>query len=126
MNPVDIDRPSTWVPWREGICRGCHGGCCMMPVEVLKEDLVGLGLATEDEPQKKTSQRLTRAGVVKSWRASTGLFQLEQQADRSCVFLDPSTRLCTVYEKRPGVCRKFPREMGPRLGYCPRACSHFG
>ncbi len=117
MERVDIDRPSTWVRWREELCGTCHGGCCMMPVEVHFSDLERLGLA--EETPKKTFQRLMKEGVVKTFRAATGLFQLEQQSDRSCIFLHPTKRNCTVYEKRPEVCRKFPREMGPRIGYCP-------
>jgi len=92
-----------------------------MPVEVKASDLVRLGLLSEDETLtslKKPAQRLIREGFVKSFRASTGLFMLEQKSDRSCVFLD-SQRRCTVYEKRPEVCRLFPVYVGPKVGYCP-------
>ena len=33
----------------------------------------------------------------------------------ACMFLDQKTRRCTVYEARPGVCRKFPESS--RCGY---------
>lgn len=92
----------------------------MMPVEVRAEDFVRLGLATEDEAQapKKLFKRLRREGVVKTYRANSGLYQLEQKNGTDCYFLGPD-RLCTVYEKRPGVCRDFPVKVGPRVGWCP-------
>ena len=33
----------------------------------------------------------------------------------ACIFLDPKTRQCTVYEARPHVCRTYPDR--PRCGY---------
>jgi Fe-S-cluster containining protein len=36
-----------------------------------------------------------------------------------CLFLDATTRLCSVYAKRPQLCRDFPMKKGNRHGYCP-------
>ncbi len=116
----DKDRPSTWRRYREGLCRGCLAGCCTMPVEIRADDLVRLGLIGEDELRaspKKIFKRLAREGVLKSYRASTGLFMLVQRSNGDCIFLG-ADRLCTVYERRPGVCREFPK-IGPRPGFCP-------
>ncbi len=33
----------------------------------------------------------------------------------SCMFLDPKTRRCTIYEARPAVCHTYPEV--PRCGY---------
>jgi Fe-S-cluster containining protein len=100
-----------------------------MPVEVEISDLVRLGLVTEDEARgslKRVGRRLEREGIVRSFRAGTGLFLLEQKANRDCIFLGDD-RLCTVYERRPGVCRSFPVGIGPRPGFCPyRPRSHSG
>lgn len=93
-----------------------------MPVEVNADDLIRLGLTTEDEVRsslKKVAKRLMKEKIVKTYRAGTGLFMLEQRQNRDCIFLD-ERRLCTVYEKRPDVCRSFPT-VGPRPGYCPAA-----
>jgi uncharacterized protein len=120
MRRPDVDRPSEWIRYRQALCNGCWAGCCTMPVEVTAQDLVRLGVATEDEARaslKKLAKRLMKEGVVKSYRAGTGLFMLEQKQNRDCVFLGEN-RLCTVYEKRPDVCRKFP-SVGPRPGFCP-------
>jgi uncharacterized protein len=34
---------------------------------------------------------------------------MDQQGNGACVALDPATRLCTIYEQRPSVCRIFSR-----------------
>lgn len=118
---IDIDRPSTWKIYKTGMCDGCFGGCCTMPVEVKLSDLIRLGVTTEDEAassMKKLSKRLHKEGIISSYRQGTELFILTQRHGRDCLYLHPQTRLCTVYEKRPEVCRQFP-SIGPRPGYCP-------
>ncbi len=92
-----------------------------MPVEIKGEDLVRLGLTDIDELEqspKRLAKRLIKQGVLSSYREASGNFMLSQRANDDCYFLDLKTRLCTVYEKRPGVCRQFP-EIGPRPGFCP-------
>ena len=121
MDPVDINLPSTWVRYRSGLCRDCSGGCCTLPVEVDANDLVRLGLAGEDEIQgslKKLAKRLERDGDIIYFRAASGLFTLAQLPNGDCRYLDGQRR-CTVYDRRPEVCRKFPTELGPRLSFCP-------
>lgn len=116
---TDKDRPSSWVPYRPGLCSGCHATCCTMPVEILRSDLDRLGLSTPDEPSnKKIAKRLIKQKILSNYRMGTDLFMLASKPNGDCYFLDSKTRLCTVYEKRPGVCRKFP-EIGPRPGFCP-------
>jgi uncharacterized protein len=116
---TDKDRPSTWVKYRSGLCTGCYGSCCTMPVEVKISDLIRLGVAHEDEiSNKKIAKRLIKEKIVQSYRAGTDLFMLASKPNGDCYFLDSKTRLCTVYDKRPDVCRKFP-EIGPRPGFCP-------
>ncbi len=120
MSSVNQDRPSTWLPYRESSCSTCQAVCCKLPLEVKAPDLVRLGLATEDEANapKRLGKRLVREGVVRSFRAATGLFLLEQTAGGDCLFLGADRR-CTVYEKRPQTCRDFPSLVGPRVGWCP-------
>lgn len=120
---TDKDKPWTWIRYRGGMCEGCHGSCCTMPVEVRAEDLVRLGAATQDEvdiSKKKLAKRLLKEGVIQSYREGTDLFMLGARPNGDCRYLHPQTRLCTVYEKRPEVCRRFP-EIGPRPGFCPRS-----
>lgn len=118
---MDIDRPSTWKKYSLGMCDQCDAGCCQMPVEITFSDLVRLGYATVDEEHssmRKLFRRLHKIGIVSSYREGTGFFMLSQKNHRDCHFLDSKTRLCTVYEKRPDVCRQFP-SIGPRPGFCP-------
>jgi Fe-S-cluster containining protein len=116
----DAQRPSTWVKFRKGLCEGCWGGCCTLPVEVSASDLIRLGLTTEEEAAvslKQLARRLEKERIIQAFNAKSQLFVLEQRYGRDCIFLDRN-RLCTVYEKRPEVCRKFP-SIGPRPGFCP-------
>jgi Fe-S-cluster containining protein len=102
------------------MCDGCWAGCCTLPVEVSVVDLIRLGLTTENEAAdslKKLARRLEREGIIQAYVARTQIFVLEQRGGRDCIFLSRD-RLCTVYEKRPEVCRKFP-SIGPRPGFCP-------
>lgn len=122
---TDKDRPSTWIAYRQGFCAQCNAACCTMPVEVRLEDLIRLGAVTEDEAlgsKRKMLKRLKKDAVVSSYREGTDLYQLQARPNGDCHFLHPETRLCTVYEKRPGVCREFP-SIGPRPGFCPKSAS---
>ncbi len=38
-----------------------------------------------------------------------GVRCMDQRGDGACVALDRATRLCTIYEQRPQVCRDFTR-----------------
>ncbi len=117
----DPDRPSTWTQYRNGLCEGCRAGCCTLPVEVSASDLLRLGVAEPDELEgslKKVARRLMAARIVRSFRATSGLFILEHSPAGECIFLGKVDRRCTVYDKRPDVCRRFP-EIGPRPGFCP-------
>lgn len=119
---IDKDKPWTWIKYKEGMCSGCWGSCCTMPVEVGAADLVRLGIASTDEVEisrKKVAKKLIKKGVVSSYREATDLYMLVQRSNGDCYYLDSKTRLCTVYELRPGVCREFPG-VGPRPGFCPQ------
>jgi Fe-S-cluster containining protein len=119
---ADAQRPSTWIKYRSGLCEGCWAGCCTLPVEVSAFDLIRLGLITEEqaaESLKKVAKDLTARKLIQAYQAKSQLFVLEQRNGRDCIFLGKD-RLCTVYEKRPEVCRRFPK-IGPRPGFCPAA-----
>ncbi len=114
-------RPSEWTKYRKGLCEGCWSGCCTLPVEVSAADLIRLELITEDEAAsslKKVARRLMKEGIIQAYQSKAQLFILEQRSGRDCIFLGEKNRLCTVYQKRPEVCRVFPK-IGPRPGYCP-------
>ena len=117
----DPQVPSSWKPYKKGMCEGCWAGCCTLPLEVSAFDLIRLEVITEDEAAaslKKAAKKLMKAGIIQSYHANSGLFIIEQRYGRDCIFLGEKDRRCTVYEKRPEVCRTFPK-IGPRPGWCP-------
>jgi uncharacterized protein len=121
MERIDAQRPSTWVKYKTGLCNGCVAGCCTLPVEVSAADLIRLELITEEEAAvslKQVAKKLTKLKLIQAFNAKSGIFVLDQRYGEDCVFLGRKDRLCTVYEKRPEVCRQFPK-IGPRPGYCP-------
>ena len=69
-------------------CAGC-GNCCHLMVE--------LKLGVDDHVPEEL--------IVEH----DGVRCLEQRGDGACVALDPVSRLCTIYEQRPQVCRDFKR-----------------
>jgi Fe-S-cluster containining protein len=116
----DPQRPSTWLPYKKGMCDGCWSGCCTLPVEVSASDLIRLELITEEEAAislKEVAKKLSKQGILQDYKLKEQLFILEQRHGRDCIFLSED-RLCTVYEKRPEVCRMFPK-IGPKPGFCP-------
>ena len=119
---VDVDRPETWTRYRNGLCQDCVANCCTMPVEVRLPDLVRLGLVdpfeAEHEQPKQIAKRLTKAGLIEHFNFRHSIFTLARRASGDCHFLDAKTRLCTVYEQRPGTCRLHP-QVGPRPNHCP-------
>ena len=117
---IDKDRPSTWIKFQGGLCIGCHSNCCTLPVEVTLTDLIRMNLVDSEIDlieAKKVAKLLIKTGIIKCFRARTGLFTLTQKSDGSCYYLT-SDRLCSIYANRPDVCRQFP-QIGPRSGFCP-------
>ena len=117
---ADLERLSTWVKYRNGLCRDCVASCCALPVEVKLTDLVRMGLVDEfelEEPIKGIAKRLEKQRIIQHFNFKHGKFTLTQRTNGDCMFLDQETRLCTIYEKRPNTCRRHP-DVGPRPGYC--------
>ncbi|NBX68273.1 MAG: YkgJ family cysteine cluster protein [Proteobacteria bacterium] len=120
MKTVEIAKPSSWVRFKPSMCRGCWAGCCTMPVQVTSEELYHMGFLEARQvngPLKRISQKLIKAGIIKSYNSRNRLFRLKQRENGDCVFLD-SNRLCTIYENRPSICRGFPFN-SVRPGFCP-------
>ncbi|MEN9435006.1 MAG: hypothetical protein RLZZ422_2595 [Pseudomonadota bacterium] len=117
---ADIERLETWVKYRKGLCNDCMGSCCTMPVEVKVLDLVRLGVVDEfelEEPLKQIAKRLEKQRIIRHFNAKTELFILAQRSNGDCLYLEASTRRCTVYDKRPETCRLHPT-IGSKAGYC--------
>jgi len=94
-------------------CHKCPAFCCTYTeIEITTRDIDRLarhfGLSYRD-----AEERFTKADAKKKIR------MLRHKKDTvfasSCMLLDQKTRKCTVYNARPGVCRKYPDSR--RCGY---------
>jgi Fe-S-cluster containining protein len=87
-------------------CHNCPSYCCSYPrIAVTEFDIRRLArhFAIDERSAKK---RFTKKGEDR------GEIILRHQKDRIfgtvCRFLDRETRMCTVHQARPGVCRSHP------------------
>ena len=121
VEKMDPGKPRTWVRFRKGMCNGCSANCCHdMPVQVSVPDLVRLGGMTAEEAAKSlphSARSLRKKGWIRPFTAGSLIFVLRQKRNLDCIFLNEN-RQCTVYERRPEICRQFPK-ISPRPGYCP-------
>lgn len=118
---VDIDDPGTWVPFRRGLCDMCMAGCCTLIVEVTGDDLVRMGATDQwelENDRRGLIRRLQADGTVLRYNTRSEKFILARGAGGECIFLTGDRR-CSIYEKRPSVCRSHPDKAGPRRGFCP-------
>lgn len=74
-------------------CDHCDAVCCRLTVVVMPEDIVPRHLVE---------------------RTEQGLDVMARDEDGWCVAVDQNRMCCSIYEQRPGICRKF--TMGS--GYC--------
>ena len=109
-------------------CHGC-GVCCLhmgypafnLPTDQLKKSAVGIEL-NQDEisrlgPAAKSDlERWVRMPEQLRQKLLDKILDYqappEGELDQTCIWLDPSTRLCKHHEHRPQVCRDF--EIGCR------------
>jgi Fe-S-cluster containining protein len=81
-------------------CRKGCDHCCHLNVDITSTEAELLLLAAEDQGVKIDVERLHR----QAGRGVEGLRELTRE-ERACVFLKDGA--CTVYEHRPGACRKL-------------------
>jgi Fe-S-cluster containining protein len=94
-------------------CERCPAYCCTYPqIPVGSKDIRRLakrfGLKEE-----KARKKFTKKGVEEGTRVLR--HRDDHIFDSACIFLDPETRGCTVYEDRPSPCREYPGTA--RCGY---------
>ncbi|MFH0783490.1 MAG: YkgJ family cysteine cluster protein [Pseudomonadota bacterium] len=117
---ADLENTATWAKYSSKLCDHCSASCCNLPVEVKVCDLVRMALMDEfslEEDPKFIARRLMKERLVEHFHARTATFTLARRANGDCIYLDSSTRRCTIYANRPDTCRNHPR-IGPRAGYC--------
>lgn len=114
-------KTEAWVPYRAALCASCEASCCKnWPVEASVPDLIRLGHLDKEEATVSlaaAARRLKKEGIIRSFHPSRWVFVLAQKKNGDCIFLGEDRR-CTVYRKRPAICRAFPKA-GPRPGHCP-------
>jgi Fe-S-cluster containining protein len=91
-----------------------------MPLEVSLPDLIRLGFVDQDEAiedLKAIAARLKKKKIIQKFHPKKMIFVIAQKKNKDCIFLDGNRR-CTVYSKRPEICRQFPK-IGPKPGFCP-------
>jgi Fe-S-cluster containining protein len=92
-------------PVRQYNCLKCPGYCCTYAeIEISQRDIERLARHFDLAPDV-AQERFTKTD-------SKGTVMLRHKHDRIfdtiCMFFDQKKRRCTVYEARPGVCRKYP------------------
>lgn len=92
-------------PWyRDGLrfeCTGCGGCCSGEPGYVWVDDDEIAGMAAL---MKISVESFERRFV----RNEAGGKSLVEYPDGDCIFLEPDSRRCSVYEARPVQCRTWP------------------
>ena len=89
-------------------CLNCPSYCCTYPrIPITKRDVQRLarhfGISFE-----QAERRFTKRGATKRERVLR--HQIDETFGSACRFLDLETRLCTVHQSRPDVCRRHPVE----------------
>jgi len=95
-------------------CTNCIGYCCSIydRVDVTKKDLKRLAKhfdVSVEKAKRKYTKKVDGKRVLK--RVDDLIF------DETCIFLDQTTRLCTIYDARPATCREWPLHSGDRCVY---------
>ena len=94
-----------YLPWyRDGLrfeCIGCGSCCTGEPgyVWINPAEIADLARAAGLEEAEFEARYVRRVGVRKS---------LIELANGDCIFFDPPTRQCTLYQARPRQCRTWP------------------
>lgn len=98
-------KPNKLLPWyHEGLqftCTQCGKCCSGAPgfVWVEAEEVTAMAAAMKMEEESFRDKFIRRVGARES---------LIEYSDGDCIFLDPQSRHCMVYEARPIQCRTWP------------------
>ena len=93
-------------------CLKCPGYCCTYAeIEITARDVERLArhFGIDPEVAHERFTKTDRKGTVMLRHKQDRIF------DSTCMFFDQKKRQCSVYEARPGVCRKYPESS--RCGY---------
>lgn len=97
-------------------CLECISTCCKLEVDITyKEYLYFIEMGHDDKIINKLNNFLKNNPLYNCNKKIEFIFNLykdnyatlKKEDDGYCVFLDRKTRLCTIYEDRPLVCKEF-------------------
>jgi len=87
-------------------CKKCPAFCCTYTdIEITTRDIDRLARHF-DLDYRQAEERFTK--LDSKGKARLLRHRKDQVFDSACMFLDQEKRQCTVYDARPGVCRKYP------------------
>ncbi len=94
-------------------CLKCTAYCCTYThIPTTKSDIKRLAKYF-DVTEAQAKRKFTAKGDKETPRVLR--HTEDEHFESSCMFLDPETRNCTIYEGRPKICRDFPTQK--RCGY---------
>lgn len=94
-------------------CLKCPAYCCTYThIPTTKEDIIRLAKHHGITPEQ-AKKKFTKKGDKENPRVLR--HRDDEHFVTACIFLDPDTRNCTIYEGRPKICREFPTQT--RCGY---------
>jgi len=95
-------------------CLDCFSFCCKLVVEVNRTEYLEFkNKGLEGNFIKHSSKFIESNPKYKGKEAHLDLMyednfaELKKSSDGYCIMLDKETRLCTMYENRPSVCKDF-------------------
>ena len=95
-------------------CKKCPAFCCTYSdIEITTRDIERLARHF-DLTYRQAEERFTKPDG-KNVKVRMLRHKKDTIFDSACMMLDQKTRRCTIYDARPGVCRKYPDSS--RCGY---------
>tara|TARA_Y100000592_G_C5299452_1_gene234762 strand:+ start:42 stop:389 length:348 start_codon:yes stop_codon:yes gene_type:complete len=95
-------------------CMVCVASCCSLEVEINQEDYLKMKALGLDHGAKKHSSDFIEKNPIYKGKElffdelyKDNFARLKKGKDGFCLFLNRETRLCSIYENRPQVCKDF-------------------